>query len=115
MNIDQALSSGKDLLENRQNAQGSSVVKSQLESIDVRWKVLLKRSDNRQDSLENAFGNRFQEEVKRVTLWINQKSREAEKMESTEQNPDAVKIYVQVILHCSYFRISWICLFNNNA
>lgn len=93
------LGSGKELLENRHNGKGISALKAQLESIDVRWRVLVKRSENRQDSLENAFGNRFQEEVKRVTLWINQKSREAEKMEGTQQDPQAVKVYIQVSMN----------------
>ena len=90
------LRNGKRFLEKRHDAPGAPLVKSRLESIDVRWRTVVERSENRQASLENAFSNRFQEEVKRVTLWINQKSKDVDKIDNSPKNSKKTKTYVQV-------------------
>ena len=95
-NVNDVIYNGKNLLENRESVRGSTVIQSQIESIEIRWETLVKKTENRQMSLEHAFGTRFQDEVKRITLWIDQRITEAEKMESSDEDPQKIKTYIEV-------------------
>uniref|UniRef100_A0A7M5WLK9 KASH domain-containing protein n=1 Tax=Clytia hemisphaerica TaxID=252671 RepID=A0A7M5WLK9_9CNID len=97
-NVQDVLDSGRSLLENRTNARGSTQVRAQIESIEIRWETLIKKAGNRQDALEHGFGTRFQDEVKRITLWIDRRTQEVDQLDQSNETPDRIKTYIKEIV-----------------
>lgn len=100
-NVNDVINNGRGLLEGRESVRGSTVIRAQIESIEIRWETLVKKSENRQNSLEHAFSTRFQDEVKRVRVWIDQRSTELDQLRG--QDPAKIKTYINVWLYSQIF------------
>lgn len=94
--VKRVLEYGNDLIKLRENVRGAAVIKSQLESVNLRWEGITKTTSTRQSLLENALGNKYQEEIKRITIWINQKRHEIEKVGRKKETPKEFPKYIQV-------------------
>lgn len=87
-------------MEGRESVRGSTVIRAQIESIEIRWETLIKKSENRQNALEHTFSIKFQDEVKRVRVWIDQRSLELEQLtREGGENPGKIITYIQVTIY----------------
>ena len=90
------LSYGNELIRGGENVRGAPAVRSQLEVIVTHWETITSSSISRAVALKNVLGSKFQEEVYRITVWINKKQHEVEKIDQSKEIPAGFSKYVQV-------------------
>ena len=87
---------GEDLISGRENVPGFSTIKSQLDSIIVRWEKINKASRDRLAMFEEVVSLRYEEEINKLTIWITKKESEVHEMDKQKRKPANLDTYIQV-------------------
>ena len=98
---------GRELIRDRENVRGAPGITTQLESISTRWEVVIQTTNSRKSLLENAFSVRFQEDIRQITVWMDQKQNEIQKVNKNSEEPLEFTKYIQV-RRCHIFRLDFI-------
>ena len=94
--IQLVLSYGRELIRDRENVRGAPAIKIQMESISTRWEVVIQTTNSRKSLLENAFSVRFQEDIRQIIVWMDQKQNEIQKVNKKSEESLEFTKYIQV-------------------
>ena len=66
--------------------RGSAILKSQIENINLRWEIIMKTANNRNQLLETVLERAFQDEHKKIISWIRNRYQEVLDFDSTSDD-----------------------------
>lgn len=92
---------GKELLEGREYVRGANEVASQLDNINLRWEIIVKTTNNREQVLETALERLLHEEHKRVMVWVQRRGEQVLQIESFIEE-SSLPQYIQVCVFLTH-------------
>ena len=86
---------GQELLDGRENVRGAAGVRSQIENIKLRWEIILKTANNRQQLLDTVLERSFRDSHKNIVAWITRRCEDVKILDSPNAQIDKQK-HIQV-------------------